>query len=321
MSQYQTELLAPDAAGIAQAAGLLADGHIIAMPTETVYGLAGDATNDVACARIFDAKGRPRFNPLIIHLPSLDAARQIAVLTKEAEALAKAFWPGPLTLVLPLRPGHGLSQLVTAGLNTVAIRIPAHPIARALLSALPFPLAAPSANPSGRISPTSPSHVMAGLKGKLAGILDGGTCDVGLESTILAAGPPPRLLREGGLARETIEPITGPLLTDTTPGKVQAPGQLSSHYAPVAQLHMDSNLLDDRAIRIGYGPGMASDLTLSTSGDLVEAAANLFSILHRADALANERGATEIHVAEVPNRGLGRAINDRLNRAAAPRAD
>lgn len=319
MSNGKTELLSPTPAGIARAAGLLSDGQLVGLPTETVYGLAGDATSDMACARIFEAKGRPRFNPLIVHLPSLDAAMRIAHLNDTARALAAAFWPGPLTMVLPLRDGHGLSPLVTAGLQTVAIRLPAHPLMRAVLDAFGGPIAAPSANPSGRISPTTAAHVLAGLDGRIAAILDGGPCGVGLESTILApSGTGTRLLREGGLPREAIEPLTGPLISDTTPGKVQAPGQLSSHYAPQTPVFLNCRLTDPNAIRVSFGPGDA-DLSLSSSGDLIEAAAHLFSTLHAADALAKARKAAAIHIAPIPDHGLGRAINDRLARAAAPR--
>jgi L-threonylcarbamoyladenylate synthase len=319
MSHGKTELLSPDDAGIARVVDLLSDGQLVALPTETVYGLAGDATSDMACARIFEAKGRPRFNPLIVHLPSLAEVERIATLNDAARALASAFWPGPLTMVLPLREGHGLSALVTAGLDTVAIRLPAHPLMRDVLKAFGGPIAAPSANPSGRISPTTANHVLNGLGGRIAAVLDGGPCGVGLESTILAPfGTGTRLLREGGLPREAIEPLTGPLTTDTTPGKVQAPGQLSSHYAPKAQVRLNAPLTDPNAIRVGFGPGDA-DLSLSPSGDLIEAAANLFSTLHAADDLAKERNAREIHIAPIPDQGLGRAINDRLTRAAAPR--
>jgi len=319
MAYSKTEILSPDEIGVARAVTLLADGRLVGIPTETVYGLAGDARSDIACARIFDAKGRPRFNPLIVHLPSIAAADRIAHLNHSARALASAFWPGPLTLVLPLRHGHGLSPLVTAGLDTVAIRLPAHPLARAVLTAFDGPLAAPSANPSGRISPTTAPHVLAGLDGCIAAVLDGGPCGVGLESTILApAEHGTRLLREGGLAREAILPFTGPLLIDTTPGKVQAPGQLSSHYAPRTAVILNSPLTDPTAIHVGFGPG-AADLSLSPSGDLIEAAARLFGTLHAADALAASRKAGEIHIAPIPDTGLGRAINDRLSRAAAPR--
>ena len=319
MAHGKSEILIPDAAGLARAADLLRAGQLVALPTETVYGLAGDATSDVACARIYEAKGRPRFNPLIVHLPSRDAAEALAVFPDTARDLASAFWPGALTLVLPLRAGHGLSPLVTAGLDTVAVRLPAHPAMRAVLEATGRPLAAPSANPSGRISPTTADHVRAGLDGRIAAILDGGPCGVGVESTILAPSTTgTRLLREGGIPREAIAALTGPLVSDTTPGKLQAPGQLASHYAPRTPVILNSPLDDPAAIRVGFGPG-TTDLTLSTGGDLTEAAANLFRILHAADALATARHAPAIHVAPIPETGLGRAINDRLARAAAPR--
>lgn len=319
MAPYQTQTLHPDAEGIARAAAWLADGQLVALPTETVYGLAGDATSDLACARIFEAKGRPRFNPLIVHLPSREAARGIAEFPGDAEALAGAFWPGPLTLVLPLKPGHGLSPLVTGGLETVALRVPEHGVMQAVLAKLGGPVAAPSANPSGRISPTTAAHVLAGLSGRIAALLDAGPCTVGVESTILAPGPEgTRLLREGGLPREAVEPLTGPLVPDTTPGTVQAPGQLGSHYAPAAALVLNSDLSDPRAVRVDFAAAQA-DLTLSRTGDLVEAAASLFRTLHEADALATARNLP-IHIAPIPDRGLGRAINDRLKRAAAPRS-
>jgi len=311
------EILMQDDVGVARAAALLAEGALVALPTETVYGLAADARNGAAVARIFAAKNRPSFNPLIVHVASLAQVEALAVLSSEARALAEAVWPGPLTLVLPLKPGHGLSDLVSAGLDTVAIRMPAHPAMRAVLDAFGGPIAAPSANPSGRISPTTAPHVLDGLGDQIAAVLDGGPCAVGLESTIIAPGTPSRLLREGGLAREEIEAITGPLQTDTTPGKVQAPGQLSSHYAPSAAVLL-GGAAPEGAVTIGFGPG-ACDLSLSEHGDLIEAAAHLFATLHKADALARARRAQMIHVAAIPETGLGRAINDRLRRAAAPR--
>lgn len=319
MAHHQTEMLAADPAGIARAAMLLAQDDLVALPTETVYGLAGDARSDLACARIFEAKTRPRFNPLIVHLQSLEAAQNIAEFPGDALALAQNFWPGPLTLVLPLKPGHGLSPLITAGLETIAIRVPAHPTMQAVLAAFNGPVAAPSANPSGRISSTTPDHVTAGLGGQIAAVLLGEPCKIGIESTILAptvGGV--RLLREGGLPREIYERVCGPAITDTSPGKVQAPGQLGSHYAPAAIVVMNSNLSDTTAIRVSFA-NSGPDLTLSQTGDLVEAAANLFPTLHQADQLARAREATEIHFAPIPETGLGRAINDRLRRAAAPR--
>ena len=308
--------LAPDADGIARAAAVLRAGGLVAMPTETVYGLAADARDDTAVARIFAAKGRPRFNPLIVHLPDVAAVGQWARITPLAERLA-AFWPGPLTLVLPLRAGSGLSPLVTAGLDTVAIRLPAHPVARALLAAFGGPVAAPSANPSGRISPTRPQHVRAGLGAAVDAILDAGDCAVGVESTILdATGDRPLLLREGGLARETIESAVGPLGTRTG-SAITAPGQLASHYAPRGRVRLDVRHPEPGEIWVGFGPCPGAALNLSETGDLTQAAARLFHTLHQADALAGAQG--RIAFAPVPETGLGRAINDRLRRAAAPR--
>ena len=309
-----TEILVPDTAGLKRAAEILQDGALVAFPTETVYGLGGDATDSRACARIFAAKGRPNFNPLIVHVPDLETAQNLAEFDPPLLRLAQAFWPGPLTLVAPLKPGHRLSELVSAGLPTVALRVPAHPAAQALLQETGRPLAAPSANPSGRISPTTATHVSAGLGDRVAAILDAGPCTVGLESTIIG-GAPLRLLRAGGLALDDIERVLGTSLAeDTTPGKIQAPGQLSSHYAP--QVSVALNVIERRAGRtlIGFGD-VIGDVTLSASGDVTEAAANLFAMLHRADTLGQP-----IDVAPIPNTGLGRAINDRLVRAAAPRS-
>ncbi|MBF9059712.1 threonylcarbamoyl-AMP synthase [Rhodobacterales bacterium HKCCSP123] len=313
------EILPDTAQGHARAAALLGAGGLVALPTETVYGLAADARSPEAVAAIYAAKGRPSHNPLIVHVPDLAAARTLAEFPGQAEALAAAFWPGPLTLVLPLKPGHGLAPAVTAGLPTVAIRVPAHPAMQAVLRSLKGPVAAPSANPSGRISATTPDHVRDGLGDRLAAILDAGPCAVGVESTILAPGESAtRLLREGGLPREAIEPITGPLVADTTPGaRLEAPGQLASHYAPRAPLHLGGTPQPGE-ITIGFG-ATKGDLTLSPTGDLEEAATNLFAVLHEADALAAQQNAPAIRVATIPETGLGRAINDRLRRAAAPR--
>ncbi|GGO34147.1 threonylcarbamoyl-AMP synthase [Gemmobacter aquaticus] len=313
----QTRRIAATSDGIAEAADLLRAGALVAIPTETVYGLAADARNDRAVAAIYAAKNRPAFNPLIVHLPDLAAVARLAVLTPEAERLAAAFWPGPLTLVLPLRPDAGLSPLVTAGLDTVAIRLPAHPVARALLTQAGIPVAAPSANPSGRVSPTRAEHVLAGLSGRIAAVLDGGPCAVGVESTILALDGPPALLRPGGVAVEAIEAALGaPLLMPGDPSMPKAPGQLASHYAPEARVRLNATQAREGEVLVGFGP-IAGHLTLSASGDLLEAAANLFHFLREADALAGPGGA--IAFAPVPETGLGRAINDRLRRAAAPR--
>lgn len=313
-----TEQLAPDATGLTRAAAILSAGGLVAFPTETVYGLGGDARSDRAVARIFDAKGRPRFNPLIVHVPDLATARRYAMFDATAEALAAAFWPGPLTLVLPLRDDAGLSPLVTAGLTTVAIRVPAHPLARALLTGFDGPLAAPSANPSGKVSPTRAEHVAAGLTGKIDAILDGGPCAVGVESTILGLDGPPALLRPGGIPSEALEAALGHLLaTGGSASKPNAPGQLASHYAPDAPIRLNVAEPATGETWVGFGPCTGAALNLSPSGDLIEAAANLFDTLRRADEIAGPQG--RIAFAPVPETGLGRAINDRLNRAAAPR--
>lgn len=306
-----TEQLASDAAGIARAADFLSAGRLVAFATETVYGLGADARNGKAVGLVYAAKGRPSFNPLIVHVADLEMAQRHGEFDDQALALAEEFWPGPLSIVVPLAPGHGLSSLVTAGLDTVALRVPAHPVARALLARFNGPVAAPSANPSGRISPTTPAHVMAGLKGKIDAILDGGTCAVGLESTIVG-GSPPALLRHGGISEAQIADITGPL---ATPGpEITAPGQLTSHYAPNAPLRLNADTARPDEALLGFGP-MACDLNLSPTGDLIEAAANLFAHLHTLDAQGRP-----IAVAPIPDTGLGRAINDRLTRAAAPRS-
>jgi len=315
-----TERLGTDAAGLARAAALLAEGELVAFPTETVYGLGGDARSDVAVARIFEAKGRPRFNPLIVHVATMEAAEKVAVFSPQAQDLAAAFWPGPLTLVLPLRPEAGISELVSAGHETVAIRMPEHPVARALLATYGGPLAAPSANPSGKVSPTTADHVLEGLSGRIAAVVDGGACAVGVESTILSLDPP-RLLRPGGLPAEALEEALGQkLAAGGDAAKPNAPGQLSSHYAPGAAVRLLATEKRAGEVWIGFGHDCeGAEINLSASGDLVEAAAHLFGALRAADSLAKSTGAATIAVAPIPERGLGRAINDRLRRAAAPR--
>jgi L-threonylcarbamoyladenylate synthase len=311
-----TRTLAPDAKGITEAARLLAAGELVAFPTETVYGLGGDARSDTAVARIFEAKGRPSFNPLIVHVPDLEAVGTVAHVSPRARDLARAFWPGPLTLVLPVIDG-AVSPLVTAGLSTVAVRVPAHPLAQALLRAFGGPVAAPSANPSGRVSPTRAEHVLAGLAGRIAAVLDGGPCAVGLESTILRADPEPVLLRPGGLPLEVLEAALGMKLGMAEEGgNPSAPGQLASHYAPAARVRLDATEALSGEVLVGFGQ-VRGALTLSETGDLVEAAARLFHTLREADRLAGPGG--RIAFAPVPETGLGRAINDRLRRAAAPR--
>jgi len=311
----KTEHLADNATGHARAADLLRAGALVAFPTETVYGLGADARSGTAVAAIFAAKGRPAFNPLIVHLADATAAQALVDWSDAAQKLADAFWPGPLTLVLPLRAGHGLSPLVTAGLQTVGLRVPAHRSAHALLAAFGGPVAAPSANLSGRISPTTAAHVLAGLEGRIAAVLDAGPCTVGLESTIVGfdAGAPV-LLRAGGLPEERIAEALGQPLLRPSEGTITAPGQLTSHYAPRAALRLNAVQAQAGEHHLGFGP-VQGELTLSASGDLTEAAANLFGHLHHLDALGGP-----IAVAPIPERGLGRAINDRLRRAAAPRS-
>jgi L-threonylcarbamoyladenylate synthase len=302
----KTHVVPFDRHSIGNAAQLIIAGRPVAIPTETVYGLAADATNAQAVARIYEAKGRPSFNPLIVHVPDLASAERIGVFSDEARALAKAHWPGPLTLVVPLREASGIASIVTAGLPTVGIRVPSHPAMQAVLAAVEGPLAAPSANASGSISPTRAEHVLRSLDGRISLIIDGGPTERGIESTIVAAsGGPLRLLRRG--------PIEIP--AEEAPGAtVEAPGQMQSHYAPSKPLRLNATNADPDEFLIGFA-GVAGDESLSASGDLVAAAARLFDLLHEADASPK----TRIAVAPVPNEGLGRAINDRLHRAAAER--
>ncbi|WP_423604576.1 L-threonylcarbamoyladenylate synthase [Sphingomonas sp. MS122] len=306
----ETRTLPYGEAAIAEAAALIAAGGCVAVPTETVYGLAADATNREAVAGIYAAKGRPSFNPLIVHVADRQAAERIAVFDRDARALADAFWPGPLTLVLPLRPDAAIAGLVTAGLDTVALRVPQHRAMQALLTASGKPLAAPSANASGTISPTRASHVAASLHGRIALIVDDGPTSGGIESTIVALGSNPRLLRPGPIPAEAIEREIGRWLSGGSEA-IEAPGQLASHYAPAKPVRLDATERCADEWLIGFGP-VTGDDTLSARGDLVEAAANLFDSLHRADA----SGCAAIAVAPVPDKGIGIAINDRLRRAA-----
>ena len=306
MSAQNTRILAYNAEAIAEAARLIAAGQPVAVPTETVYGLAADATSGEAVARIYEAKGRPAFNPLIVHVRDVAQASEFASLDERALALAERYWPGPLTLVVPLREGAAIASLATAGLATVAVRAPAHPAMRDLLEAAGGPLAAPSANASGRISPTRASHVLASLGGRIPLIVDAGPTVHGLESTIVAAtGGPLRLLRPG--------PIDLGLALDTDAG-VESPGRLESHYAPSKPLRLDAPRAEPDEWLIGFGD-VAGDASLSAAGDLVEAAASLFDKLHEAERQVHAR----IAVAPIPKSGLGAAINDRLRRAAEPR--
>ncbi len=312
----QTEFLSDTEKGCACAAHLLQQAELVAFPTETVFGLGADARNSDACAAIFAAKERPRFNPLIVHVGDLTAAEALAVFTPEARALAQAFWPGPLTVVLPLRENHDLSPLVTAGGPTVALRVPRHPTAQALLAEFGGPLAAPSANPSGWISPTRTAHVKAGLGGKIKAILDGPPPTVGLESTIVTGTAPITVLRQGGIPVDDIETCLGKKLNlDVQPHVVTVPGQMRQHYAPKVPLIMNTKQVLAHAVTIGFGD-MIADYNLSENADLLEAASNLFEVLHAAETLALARGAPQICVAPIPKEGLGQAINDRLSRAA-----
>lgn len=313
-------LVAADASAIAAAAALLRAGALVAFPTETVYGLGGDAGNDAAVAGIFAAKGRPRFNPLIVHVADAATAAQLVAFDARAETLAARFWPGPLTLVLPRLPGAALSLLVSAGLDTVAIRAPDHPVAQALLRATNLPIAAPSANTSGRISPTTAAHVQAELGDRPAMVLDGGRCRVGVELTIVdLSGAAPVLLRPGGVPLEELEAALGPVATMSGDGgsAPRAPGLLRRHYAPRRPLRLNAAATLPGEVLLGFGPEMAQSATLNLSdaGDLVEAAGNLFAMLRTLDAAP---GYASIAVAPIPEHGLGRAINDRLRRAAAP---
>jgi L-threonylcarbamoyladenylate synthase len=302
---------------IAQAAALLRAGRLVAFPTETVYGLGGDAGNDAAVAAIFAAKGRPRFNPLIVHVPSLAEAEALAIFDTRSRDLAARFWPGPLSLVLRRREPSALSLLASAGLDTVALRAPSHPVAQALLAAAGHPVAAPSANRSGRLSPTVAEHVAEELGPLVSLILDGGRCEVGLESTVLdLSGAAAVLLRPGGVTREALNAVLGPVAAPAS-GSIKSPGRLASHYAPRLPLRLDATDARSGEAVLAFGqeprPGFAEIAWLSRSGDLAEAAANLFAMLRRLD----RPDFSAIAVMPIPEHGLGRAINDRLRRAAA----
>jgi L-threonylcarbamoyladenylate synthase len=302
---------------IGLAADALRRGELVAFATETVYGLGADATNGQAVAAIYEAKGRPSFNPLIVHVPTAEAAMRLGQFNADARKLAGAFWPGPLTIVVERAAGCAVSELVSAGLNSIAIRVPGHEGARKLLEAAGVPVAAPSANRSRQISPTRPEHVLAGLEGRIWGVLDMGACEVGLESTIVSClGEEPVLLRPGGISREQLDVVLGkPVSIDAgNPLAPVAPGQLESHYAPNAQVRLNATSAREGEVMLGFGK-VDGAMNLSPSGDLKEAAANLFAMLHALDAT----GAAAIAVAPIPDIGLGAAINDRLNRAAAPR--
>jgi L-threonylcarbamoyladenylate synthase len=324
-----TELLSPNPAGIARAAELLRAGELVAFATETVYGLGGDATNERAVARIFAAKTRPRFNPLICHYEDADAAFVDALPNRAAHLLAEAFWPGPLTLVLPRRPHCEVALLASAGMETLAVRVPAHPHALALLRAVGVPLAAPSANRSGRVSPTWAAHVLEELSGRIAAVLDSGPCPVGVESTVLdLTGEVPELLRPGGLDIAAIEAVigrvdrgaTGPAAGLARP--LRAPGMMTSHYAPALPVRLNAVTVAADEALLAFGPalqGAGFVFNLSPTENAEEAAARLFAGLRELDSEARHRGLKRIAVMSVPEEGLGLAINDRLARAAAPR--
>ncbi len=321
MPPLLTRLLTADPASLAEAGVVLRAGGLVAFPTETVYGLGADATCGTAVAKIYAAKARPHFNPLISHVPDLAAAERLGVFGRDARALAVAFWPGPLTLVVPAAPGCPVSDLARAGLDSIALRVPAHPVAQALLRAAGVPVAAPSANRSGRVSPTHVLHVMGDLDGRIDMALDGGPTQVGVESTIVAClGDIVRILRPGGVAREEIERVLGRTVEAAqAEAAISAPGMLASHYAPNARLRLDATSVekDEAVLDFGgrFADVQAASFDLSPSGDLAEAASNLFAFLRALDAT----GAHVIAVAPIPHEGLGEAIRDRLQRAAAPR--
>ncbi|NNM74836.1 L-threonylcarbamoyladenylate synthase [Enterovirga aerilata] len=317
-----TERLGSGADDLARAAAILAEGGLVAFPTETVYGLGADGRNARAVAALYAAKERPRFNPLIGHLPTADAAMREGVFDEDARRLADAFWPGPLTLVVPVSTECSVCDLARAGLDSVALRVPYHPVASALLAACGFPVVAPSANRSGRVSPTEAEHVLADLQGRIDAVVDGGPTRVGVESTIVAClGSRPRLLRPGGLPREAIERVLRHPLEDGHPSasKPLAPGALASHYAPHARVRLEASESQPGEAALSFGPDLPGEavarLNLSAAGDLAEAAARLFGHLRRLDAA----GPDAIAVAPIPDIGLGEAINDRLRRAAAER--
>jgi L-threonylcarbamoyladenylate synthase len=323
-----TRVSRADASAVGDAVRCLKSGGLVAFPTETVYGLGADATDGKAIARLYEAKGRPAFNPLIAHVADVAAARTLARFDADAERLAAAFWPGPLTLVLPKTLSCPVAELATAGLDSIAVRVPKHEVAQKILAAFKRPIVAPSANRSGHVSPTTAAHVLADLRGRIDLIVDGGATPVGVESTNVACLGAPALLRPGGLAREAIERVLKRPLAEPPPGIAAeddaplAPGMLASHYAPRTPLRLDAGRVEREEVLLAFGPMLAEGadsaalaLNLSPRGDLIEAAANLFSHLRALDAA----GAKAIAVMPIPQDGLGEAINDRLARAAAPR--
>jgi L-threonylcarbamoyladenylate synthase len=319
-----TEILHPNRDGLARAAALLRTGALVAFATETVYGLGANATNDGAVAAIFNAKDRPRFNPLICHYADSDAALADVIVSAKARRMAAAFWPGPLTLVLPRAESCAVSLLASAGLDSLAVRVPAHDGARALLRQTDRPVAAPSANRSGKVSPTTAQHVLADLGERIAAILDCGPCNVGVESTVLdLCCNPPRLLRAGGTTIEAIEANIGPVQQGIgAPDAIRSPGMLASHYAPTLPVRMQATSVRANEALLAFGPplpGATLVFSLSDRADLDEAASRLFAGLRKLDDQAMSIGLTGIAAMPVPDHGIGRAINDRLRRASAPR--
>ena len=320
MTTTDPRIRRPDAAAYAEAARSLRAGGLVAFPTETVYGLGADATNDRAVAAIFEAKGRPRFNPLIVHFPDRETAAAEVVFDDRAQIVAARLWPGPLSLVLPRGPACRVSLLCSAGLDTLAVRVPDHAVGQALLAAVGRPLAAPSANPSGALSPTTAAHVAAAFGDRVPLILDGGPCPVGLESTVLdLSGEIPVLLRPGGIAAAALEPLVGRVLVADADSEIKSPGMLSSHYAPARPLRLDATEVGPDEALLAFGPapleGAAATRNLSQAGNTTEAAARLFAALHELD----RPEFSAIAVMPIPETGLGAAINDRLRRAASPR--
>ena len=311
----QTKIFNTSTHDLSKASELIKSGGTLAFPTETVYGLGADATNKLAVAKIFQAKGRPSFNPLIIHCFSIEQIQTFAMWSTEAQTVADKFWPGPLTMVLPLSPNSQISSLALAGLQTVAIRMPKHSVAQSLLKLSNTPIAAPSANPSGAVSATKAQHVISRLNGKIEGIISGNSSKIGLESTIISFLPEPSILRFGAIDETDISDLLGlDLKKKSKDAKISAPGQLSSHYAPKGSIRLNSKVFKKNEVSLGFGQ-ILCDLNLSPKGNLTEAAANLFDYLHRLD----EMGAEKIAVSPIPEEGIGIAINDRLKRAAAPK--
>lgn len=321
-NKQETKVLNDTPSGISEACRRLKSGELVAFPTETVYGLGADARNSMAVAGIFKAKERPTFNPLIVHVESLDAALELIDLPPALKELAKRSWPGPLTLVAPIKPNTGISDLVTSGLDTLAVRVPNQQLALKLLSEFGGPLAAPSANPSGLVSPTTVEHVIDGLSGKIAAVLDGGPCSIGLESTIVGIeNDVPTLLRAGGLSIEDISEISVVQSRAVGSTKILAPGQLQSHYATKAEIRLNSSAPKHNEAYLAFGNSKPDwvGLDLSPQKSTTEAAANLFAHLRSLDQTCTEQGIGTIAIAPIPDDGLGLAINDRLKRAAAPR--